>query len=87
MPRHVASGPDLSRIFKAYDVRGVYPDELDEDMLTKIAYETGGKYFRATSLKELSDIYGEIDRMEKTEVKLPDIVSFKDAYAPWLLAA
>jgi phosphomannomutase len=27
---------DLSRIFKAYDVRGVYPDELDEDAARRI---------------------------------------------------
>src|SRR2546425_13147479 len=36
MPWHVASGPDLSRIFKAYDVRGVYPDELDEDVARRV---------------------------------------------------
>ncbi|MEX0832703.1 MAG: phosphomannomutase/phosphoglucomutase [Actinomycetota bacterium] len=28
---------DLSRIFKAYDIRGVYPDELDEDAARRIA--------------------------------------------------
>jgi phosphomannomutase len=27
---------DLSRIFKAYDVRGIYPDELDEDAAYRI---------------------------------------------------
>src|SRR2546427_5596120 len=27
---------DLRRIFKAYDVRGVYPDELDEDAAFRI---------------------------------------------------
>jgi phosphomannomutase len=27
---------DLSRIFKAYDVRGVYPDEIDEDAARRI---------------------------------------------------
>ena len=32
----MASGPDLSRIFKAYDVRGVYPDELDEDVARRV---------------------------------------------------
>lgn len=28
--------PDLSRIFKAYDVRGVYPEDLDEDVARRI---------------------------------------------------
>jgi phosphomannomutase len=27
---------DVSRIFKAYDVRGIYPDELDEDAAYRI---------------------------------------------------
>ena len=27
---------DVSRIFKAYDVRGVVPDELDEDVARRI---------------------------------------------------
>jgi phosphomannomutase len=27
---------DLSKIFKAYDVRGIYPDELDEDVARRI---------------------------------------------------
>ncbi len=27
---------DLARVFKAYDVRGVYPDELDEDLARRI---------------------------------------------------
>ena len=29
---------DLSAIFKAYDVRGVYPDELDEDAARRIGF-------------------------------------------------
>jgi phosphomannomutase len=32
----VSPHPDLSRIFKAYDVRGIVPDELDEDVARRI---------------------------------------------------
>jgi phosphomannomutase len=32
----VSPHPDLDRIFKAYDVRGVVPDELDEDVARRI---------------------------------------------------
>lgn len=59
-------------------------DELDEDTLLRVAAETGGKYFRATSLKELSSIYSEIDRMEKTEYERPEIVTRKD-HLLWFL--
>jgi Ca-activated chloride channel family protein len=42
------------------------PSDVDEDTLTKIAEETGGKFFRATDTESLNDTYSEIDRMEKT---------------------
>ena len=40
------SGPDLDRIFKAYDVRGVVPDELDADLVRTI----GAAFARWTGL-------------------------------------
>lgn len=43
--------------------------ELDEDLLGQIAQQTGGRYFRATNQAELEEIYGEIDRLEKTEIE------------------
>src|SRR5438309_11672010 len=36
MQAPVGTSADLSRIFKAYDVRGVYPDDLDEDVARRI---------------------------------------------------
>ena len=39
--------------------------DLDEETMTKIANQTGGKYFRATDNKSLSRIYSDIDRLEK----------------------
>ncbi|MBI5623244.1 MAG: VWA domain-containing protein [Elusimicrobia bacterium] len=56
-------------------------DDLDEDILNEIARMTDGRYWRATSLQELRDVYAEIDRLEKTKVKLPEIVSRADRYA------
>ena len=29
---------DLGKIFKAYDIRGVYPDDLDEDAAARIGF-------------------------------------------------
>ncbi|MBI5202321.1 MAG: VWA domain-containing protein [Elusimicrobia bacterium] len=59
-------------------------DDIDEVTLTQVAEATGGKYFRATSFKELSQIYAEIDQMEKAPIERPKSVSYKDLYA-WLL--
>ncbi|MBI3133688.1 MAG: VWA domain-containing protein [Bacteroidetes bacterium] len=46
------------------------PVEIDEELLTQIANETGGKYFRAKNETELELIYKEIDQMEKSKVKV-----------------
>ena len=32
----LVTAADLDRVFKAYDVRGVVPDDLDEDLVRKI---------------------------------------------------
>ncbi len=62
-------------------------DDLDEELLTQIAQITGGQYYRATSLKELRQIYDTIDKLEKSKVKLPDVVSRDDLYRGPVLAA
>ncbi|MFA6029270.1 MAG: VWA domain-containing protein [Elusimicrobiota bacterium] len=59
-------------------------DELDEGVLESAAAETGGRYYRAQNLMELNNIYGQIDRLEKTERRLPPVVSYHDLHA-WLL--
>ena len=59
-------------------------DDIDEVVLTQVAEATGGKYFRATTFRELSQIYGEIDRMEKAPIERPQLVSYKDL-TMWLL--
>ncbi len=45
------------------------PVEIDEVLLKKIASETGGQYFRATSNTKLKKIYNEINKMEKTKIE------------------
>ncbi|MBR5115699.1 MAG: hypothetical protein IK096_01410, partial [Lachnospiraceae bacterium] len=41
------------------------PVEIDEELLKTIAESTGGRYFRATDNTKLSEIYSEINQMEK----------------------
>jgi Ca-activated chloride channel homolog len=42
---------------------------IDEGLLTSIALETGGKYFRAKNRAELEQIYQEIDALETSDIK------------------
>ena len=59
-------------------------DTLDEETLTKIATATGGKYFRATNAKALQSIFDEIDRMEKTDIKVKAFTEYLERFE-WLL--
>lgn len=44
-------------------------DSVDEELLKKIASQTGGRFFRANNAKEMTQIYNTIDKLEKTEYK------------------
>jgi len=68
-------------IVRAYDV-----SRVDEATLKDIAETTGGKFFRANDRYDLESIYAEIDRLEKSEVKLLHSQLFRDIY-PWFTAA
>jgi len=43
--------------------------DLDENLLTRMAQQTGGEYFRARSLPELELIYESIDQLEPIELE------------------
>jgi len=45
------------------------PVNIDEDLLRKIASDTGGEYFRATNNEALENIYAKIDQLEKTKIE------------------
>ncbi|MFH1395583.1 MAG: VWA domain-containing protein [Candidatus Omnitrophota bacterium] len=43
--------------------------DMDEELLKKIAEETGGEYFRATDTASLEKIYAKIDKLETTPIE------------------
>jgi len=61
--------------------------EIDEVLLKKIAKETGGRYFRATSNTKLKEIYNEINKMEKTEVEEFKYYNYDEQFRFWVLLA
>ena len=61
--------------------------EIDEQLLTNIANETGGKYFRATNNKKLEEVYAEIDKMEKTVISEAVFENKSDEFKPFLIIA
>jgi len=62
-------------------------DFIDEDLLRKIAEETGGKYFRAKDKEGLKNTYEQIDTMEKSKVEVQSFKRYQERYLPFVLAA
>ncbi len=60
---------------------------IDEKLLTNIANETGGKYFRATDNKSLQNIYTEIDHLEKSKVEITTFHRYTEKFYPFIFAA
>ncbi|MCB9202827.1 MAG: VWA domain-containing protein [Flavobacteriales bacterium] len=60
---------------------------IDENLLKDIATKTGGKYFRATSESELSDIYKTIDKLEKSKIEDLKIYDYQEKYSIFVLIA
>lgn len=61
--------------------------EIDEEMLRKIARQTGGEYFRATDKQTLQSIYDRINSMEKSRVEVSEFTILHEEYLVWVLAA
>lgn len=62
-------------------------DFLDEELLNKIASETGGKYFRARDKDGLKNVYTQIDKMEKSKVEIQSFKRYEEKFIPFVLAA
>lgn len=56
--------------------------EVDEELLHEIAYKTGGRFFQATDRESLSQIFAEIDQLERTEIKTRRYVRYREAFQP-----
>lgn len=63
------------------------PVEIDEAIMQQISDATDGKYFRATDNNKLKEIYGEIDKMEKTKVEVTEFRRYTEEYFPYALLA
>ena len=61
--------------------------EIDEKLLQEIADVTGGRYFRATDNTKLSEIYSEINKMEKARTTIDSFPVYKELFGKYALAA
>ena len=61
--------------------------EIDEELLKGIADVTGGRYFRATDNTKLSEIYSEINKMEKARTTIDSFPVYKELFGKYAIAA
>ena len=66
--------------------RVVMENQLDEELLRRIASRTGGAYFRATDAEGLRNIFDEIDRLERTPLKVKRFVHYEELFPPLVWA-
>ena len=60
--------------------------QFDTQLLEEIAANTGGKFYRAFSERDLEAIYAEIDRLEKTKIEVSTVRRTTD-YFHWFIGA
>lgn len=61
-------------------------DDLDDELLGEISRITGAKSYRAKNREELAGIFAEINRLERSPVRLPEMAAVGDLHS-WPLAA
>lgn len=67
--------------------KGAVKAFVDEDLLSRIATQTGGQYFRAADKEGLQKIYAQIDKLEKTDVEIVSKERVEEKFAPFIIAA
>jgi len=60
---------------------------LDEELLRRIATETGGQYFRAIDKESLNNVYKQIDGLEKSKIEVTAFKRYKERFFPFVMAA
>lgn len=63
------------------------PVDVDPETLQQIAQTTGGLFYRAGSSQKLKEIYNDIDKLEKSKLKVTRYDKRYEAYAPFAVAA
>jgi Ca-activated chloride channel homolog len=60
---------------------------VNDDLLGRMAKDTGGKYWRASKEDSLQNVFNEIDRLEKTKIDINKFTRYKELYMNYLIWA
>jgi len=62
-----------------------FESTVNDDLLGRMASETGGKYYRANQANSLQKVFQEIDRLEKTKIDVNKFTRYTELYKSYLL--
>jgi Ca-activated chloride channel family protein len=57
---------------------------VNDELLGKMASDTGGNYYRATSTDALRNVFNDIDRLEKTKIDVNQYTKYEELFPPWV---
>lgn len=64
-----------------------FESTVNEELLNRMASETGGKYYRATNEGALKKVFKDIDSLEKTKIDVNKYTSYKENFPFYLVMA
>lgn len=62
-----------------------FESTVNEDLLKRMASDTGGKYYRATSEGALQKVFADIDNLEKTKIDESKFTNYTEEFPPYLV--
>ncbi len=64
-----------------------FDSTVNEDLLGRMAKDTGGKYYRASKEDSLQGIFKDIDSLEKTKIDINKFTNYTEKFPPYLVMA
>jgi Ca-activated chloride channel homolog len=61
-------------------------DTVDEQLMRKMAEDTGGQYYSVSDANSLAEVYREIETLEKSHVGTRDFVDYEETHLFFLAA-
>ncbi|MEK2690351.1 vWA domain-containing protein [Bdellovibrio sp. GT3] len=62
-----------------------FDSTVNEDLLGRMASETGGKFYRASKEDSLKGVFKDIDSLEKTKIDINKFTNYTEKYPPYLV--
>jgi Ca-activated chloride channel family protein len=83
---------DNQQIMVSHPIFGIatpFATTLNKELLTKIADQTGGKFFEAKNQNDMRHVYDTIDTLEKKKIEAPIFSNYVEWFMPllWLCLA